>query len=393
MVIIKPRSGVCSLFIGFLLSLSLSLRAELPSKPVPTRFVCDYAGVLDATRAERLNTALQLLSDSTTCQVVVVTIADLEGYEPIDYAVRLGRSWGVGTKERNNGVIILLKPRNEHGSGAVEIATGYGAEGALTDVMCGHIIDTRMMPHLREGDYTSAAEAGARACAERLSAEYADGWMPDGWLGGSSDLDTLGDDDFYLGVAVIVGSLLFVVVLLPLIRKRSRKSAALDRIRQATSTTQRDEAIRAAEAMKISRSAIDSAVRDIPDRLLRTMTAASSPAAFASLTAGAIALGVPIDRITDLEMRLPGLTLQEVRDSRSTSALERAIRRARAFGNSEEAIRAAAAIAQAAIAAAALIAARAARSSSRSSGSFSAGPSHSSFGGGSFGGGGAGRRF
>lgn len=193
--------------------------AAIPDKPVPSRFVCDYAGILDATRAELLNDRLQLVSDSTTNQVVVVTIADLEGLDPADYALQLGRKWGVGTKERNNGVVILLKPRNDNGAGKVEIATGYGAEGALTDVMCGHIIDTQMLPYLREGDYTTAAEEGAYACAERLCLEYADGWMPEGWL--SSEEDLTEDDIIGLFAAFII----MIVVIIIASRMSGKKSS------------------------------------------------------------------------------------------------------------------------------------------------------------------------
>lgn len=176
--------------------------AGIPDKPVPSRFVCDYAGVLDPARAARLEQYLQMVSDSTTNQVVVVTIADLEDYDPADYAQRLGQKWGIGTKEKSNGVVILIKPRNDYGGGKVEIATGYGAEGALTDVMCGHIIDTEMLPYLREGLYTEAAEAGAVACVKRMNAEYTGEWDD--------------EEDMPLWVALLILTLIFVLVMLAL---------------------------------------------------------------------------------------------------------------------------------------------------------------------------------
>lgn len=177
--------------------------AGIPDKPVPSRFVCDYAGVLDPARAARLEQYLQMVSDSTTNQVVVVTIADLEDYDPADYAQRLGQKWGIGTKEKSNGVVILIKPRNDYGGGKVEIATGYGAEGALTDVMCGHIIDTEMLPYLREGLYTEAAEAGAVACVKRMNAEYTGEWDDE-------------EEDMPLWLALLILTLILVLVMLAL---------------------------------------------------------------------------------------------------------------------------------------------------------------------------------
>ena len=95
--------------------------AALPDKT--NRFVNDFAGVFDNRQAMELEEYLATFSDTTTNQVVVVTIADLGDYEPADYAQRLGQKWGVGS-DKDNGVIILVKPRNELGGGAVALSTG-----------------------------------------------------------------------------------------------------------------------------------------------------------------------------------------------------------------------------------------------------------------------------
>jgi uncharacterized protein len=143
--------------IGAILFLSLSSAfAAIPRRPEPAKFVNDYAGVLNATQRESLEKRLKAYSDSTTTQIVVVTVKDLEGMDPSFYATELGESWGVGSSEYDNGVVILVKPKNSDGKGKVAIAPGYGLEGAIPDAYAQRIISEIMIPHLKKNDYFTA---------------------------------------------------------------------------------------------------------------------------------------------------------------------------------------------------------------------------------------------
>jgi uncharacterized protein len=82
-----------------------------------------------------------------------VIIKDLRGYAKADYAQRLTEKWGIGQKGLNNGVLILVKPKTPDSRGDVQIATGYGLEGAIPDLTCAAIVDNDILPAFRQEDY------------------------------------------------------------------------------------------------------------------------------------------------------------------------------------------------------------------------------------------------
>ena len=147
--------------IGVILLVSISAAsAAVPQRPEPARFVNDLAGVFQTDRADSLEGRLAAYSDSTSTQIVVVTVSDLDGMDAATYATEIGESWGVGSADFDNGVVILVKPKNDNGSGEVFIATGYGLEGAVPDAYAKRIINEIMIPNFIKDDYF-AAVAGA----------------------------------------------------------------------------------------------------------------------------------------------------------------------------------------------------------------------------------------
>ena len=134
--------------------------AAVPQRPEPARFVNDFAGMFQAAQADSLEGRLAAYSDSTSTQIVVVTVSDLEGMDASSYATEIGESWGVGSSDFDNGAVILVKPKNDNGSGEVFIATGYGLEGAIPDAYAKRIINEIMIPNFIKDDYF-AAVAGA----------------------------------------------------------------------------------------------------------------------------------------------------------------------------------------------------------------------------------------
>lgn len=139
--------------------------------------VNDFAGVFTLSQVREMEVRLETFSDTTSNQICVVTMNDLMGYEPADYAQRLGQKWGVGSA-KDNGVLILLKPRTEAEKYIdVFIATGYGIEGALPDALCKRIINNQMAPFLRQDppDYYGAVEAAVSQIEPIMLGEYNDG--------------------------------------------------------------------------------------------------------------------------------------------------------------------------------------------------------------------------
>jgi uncharacterized protein len=147
--------------------------------PPPRGYVNDFAGVIDAAAAVRMDSLIQRVRTLTRGDIAVVTLSDLEGREAGDVALQIGRQWRVGgTGEagdptRNLGVVILVVPRKNHqpGSGAVFIATGKGAEGFLPDARVGRIRDA-MIPALAREDYGEALETGVGLIAQAFADEF-----------------------------------------------------------------------------------------------------------------------------------------------------------------------------------------------------------------------------
>ena len=144
------RWAVCLLLLTVAL---LPVRAGIPARPQPQRLVNDLAGIFTSAQVRHLEQMLVAFDDSTSNQIAVVTVNDLEGYLPSEYAVRIGLDWGVGSQDFNNGIVVLVKPKTDDASGQVSIQVGYGLEGAIPDVYAKRIIDNQMIPHFRSGDY------------------------------------------------------------------------------------------------------------------------------------------------------------------------------------------------------------------------------------------------
>jgi len=126
---------------------------NIPERPVPPRLVNDFAGVLNEGEANSLEQKLVSFNDSTSTQIAIVIVPSLMGYDKADYAQRLGEKWGIGQKQLNNGILILVKPKTPDSNGQVFITQGYGLEGIIPDITCAEIVDHDILPLFREGDY------------------------------------------------------------------------------------------------------------------------------------------------------------------------------------------------------------------------------------------------
>ena len=157
------------LFVGFV-SFSqnvINLDSLLKQKP-PTRLVNDFTGTLTPDQRQALENKLVAFDDSTSTQIAVVIIPSLNGNDISDFNVKLGRTWGVGGKEFNNGVVLLIAK----GDRKLNIATGYGVEGALPDITCKQIIDDIIVPNFKGDDYYRGIEEGTDAIMQAVKGEY-----------------------------------------------------------------------------------------------------------------------------------------------------------------------------------------------------------------------------
>jgi len=136
------------------------------SFPPFTGLVVDNANVLTPGVEQSLTTKLEALQASTHRQMVVATIGDLQGDAIEDYGYRLGRTWGVGLRDVDNGIILIVAPNERK----VRIEVGYGLTPIVTDALSSVIIQTAILPKFREGDLPGGIVAGTDALIAQLAA-------------------------------------------------------------------------------------------------------------------------------------------------------------------------------------------------------------------------------
>lgn len=153
-----------------LLFLSLNVFAQdIPEKPNPPRLVNDYVGgLLSDTQISALENKLRAYNDSTSTQIAVVIVNSTQPYEIADYALQLGRKWGVGQEGKNNGVVLLWAP----GDRKVTIQTGYGMEGALPDIYAKRIISNIITPNFQAVQYYQGLDEATTAIIKYASGEH-----------------------------------------------------------------------------------------------------------------------------------------------------------------------------------------------------------------------------
>jgi len=138
-----------------------------PSFPKLTGRVVDQAQILSPQAEAALTQKLEALETQTGRQFVVVTLRDLQGYEIADYGYQLGRAWGIGDKERDDGALLIVAPSERK----VRIEVGYGLEGVLTDALSNVILQERVLPKFRAGDMEAGVLDGADAVIAQLTAD------------------------------------------------------------------------------------------------------------------------------------------------------------------------------------------------------------------------------
>jgi uncharacterized protein len=149
-------------------SFSVVFGQELLPKPNPPRLVNDVAGVLSPEQREILEQKLVALDDSTSNQIAVVLIKTLGDYSIEDYATKLFRSWGIGNKKNNNGILIIAAIDDRK----MRIEIGYGLEGAIPDVVASSIYRNELVPEFRQQNYYRGIDNAINALTKAAVGEY-----------------------------------------------------------------------------------------------------------------------------------------------------------------------------------------------------------------------------
>ena len=137
--------------------------------PAPKNHFNDYAGVISSAAAAQLNNELAQFERDSGNQFVVAIYPKMQSDSSVDdYAVRVFRSWGVGTKEKNNGIVLFIFIQDHK----LFIQTGYGLEGALPDALCKRIVEDEIVPQFKQGDFNGGVTAGVHAVIAATKGEY-----------------------------------------------------------------------------------------------------------------------------------------------------------------------------------------------------------------------------
>jgi len=155
-----------------LLTIGTTMKAQLPSPPYPPRLVNDYTGTLTTHQVDVLEHKLVAYNDSTSTQILVMLVDDLQGYSIEQYATEIGHSWGVGQKDKGNGVVILVKPKKGTERGQVNISPGYGMEEYVTDATAKQIIEREMIPAFKEDDYYTGIDNAVNVIMDLCSGKF-----------------------------------------------------------------------------------------------------------------------------------------------------------------------------------------------------------------------------
>ena len=133
------------------------------------RFVTDQAGVLSPQGLARADSILADIRRQTSAEVVMVIVDDLSGEDIDDWATELFTKWGIGKKDRDNGVLLVTSIGDRENV----IRTGYGAEPVLPDMVCWNIIRDKMAPRFRQGDYDGGVADALTAVQASMTSDEA----------------------------------------------------------------------------------------------------------------------------------------------------------------------------------------------------------------------------
>jgi len=150
------------------LAFSSWAQGDFPEKPNPPRLVNDFSKTLSDQEVSLLENKLLAYNDSTSSQVSIVLVNSIGPYDISDYAFQLGDKWGIGRKDRDNGILILgaMKDRK------VFIATGFGMEGAIPDALAKRLVDQLIVPNFRTEDYYAGLDQATDMIFKLASGEY-----------------------------------------------------------------------------------------------------------------------------------------------------------------------------------------------------------------------------
>lgn len=191
------------LLLVLICTFNLQAQREIPPKPAVETSVFDEADMLNASEEKALEQKLINYADTTSTQIVVATIESLQGEYIGTYAADWAHEWGIGTKEEDNGLLVLVAEKDRK----IWITTGYGVEGYMTDAKSKEIVELIILPEFRNNNIYAGLDKGTNAMFQVLAGSYE---------GVPRNNNTRGG----IPVRAIVFLVLFVIVIISMFNKR-----------------------------------------------------------------------------------------------------------------------------------------------------------------------------
>ena len=156
------------ILIAVLVFFNVIVQAQIPDRPSPPRLVNDFAEMLSTNEIATLEKKLNDYNDSTSTQIAIVIVNNLDGDEAGNYAFKLGDKWGIGRKQKDNGMLILISKEDRKAF----IATGKGMEGAITDIHCDRIVENIIIPNFKNKNYYEGLNGAVDAIIKLAAGEF-----------------------------------------------------------------------------------------------------------------------------------------------------------------------------------------------------------------------------
>lgn len=144
----------------------IGIAQEFPART--NRLVNDYTSTLSGAEIENLTILLEQYEKSSSIEIAIVLMQNLDGETTPNYAFQLGEKWGIGKSGTDNGALMLVNM----GDREIWIATGYGLEGSLPDAIVKRIVENDILPQFRQDRYYSGLAAGVESIIAATKGEY-----------------------------------------------------------------------------------------------------------------------------------------------------------------------------------------------------------------------------
>ncbi|WP_127846604.1 TPM domain-containing protein [Psychroflexus aestuariivivens] len=167
-MIFNRKIGIASLILALLFSFSAFAQLNIPDKPKKEISVYDGADFLKDDETKQLRQKLETYADTTSTQIVIATINSLNGEYIGTYAAEWAEKWGIGQKDKDNGLLILVAKADSK----IWFTTGYGIEDRLTDATSKTIIENIILPEFRKANYYEGLDKGTDAVFEVLAGKF-----------------------------------------------------------------------------------------------------------------------------------------------------------------------------------------------------------------------------